>query len=81
MDIKRIKSNIWVDDYIIEFAYETKRRNKKTQKRVLTHISEKLATRDFWLWINTFNTDYEYRAMLNVEILSIEKINGRYVEL
>lgn len=81
MDIKKINSNIWVDDYIIEFSYETKRKNKKVQKRLLTHTTEKLATRDFWLWLNTFNTDNEYRAMLNVQILGIEKINGRYIAL
>lgn len=81
MDIKRIYSNIWIDDYIIEFSYETKRKNKKTQKRLITHADEKFATRDFWLWINTFNSENEYRAMLNVEILSVEKINGRYINL
>lgn len=81
MNIKKINSNIWVDDYIIEFKYETKRKNKKVQKRLITHATEKLATRDFWLWVNAFNTDYEYRAMLNVEILSVEKINGRYINL
>lgn len=80
-NIKKIKSNIWIDDYIIEFSYETKRKNKKVQKRIISHVNEKLATRDFWLWINTFNTDFEYRAMLNVKILSIEKVNGRYIEI
>lgn len=81
MEIKKIESNVWIDDYIIEFSYETKRKNKKTQKRSITHFNEKFATRDFWLWINSFNTDNEYRAMLNVQILSIEKINGRYINL
>lgn len=81
MEIKKIESNLWIDDYIIEFSYETKRRNKKSQKRLISHFDEKLAIRDFWLWINTFNTDNEYRAMLNVQILSVEKINGRYINL
>jgi hypothetical protein len=81
MDIKRIFSKIWVDDYLIKFEYDTKRKNHKEQTRRISHISEDLARRDFIRWIDVNNSDKPYRAMLNVKILSIEKENGRYITL
>ena len=80
-EIKKIKSNIWVNDFIISFKYDTKRNNHKTQKRIITTIDENMAKRDFWLWINVNNEDKPYRAMLNVNILSIAKGEGRYISL
>lgn len=80
-EIKKIKSKIWVDDFIIEFEYDTKRNNHKTQKRMITTTDKKLAERNFWLWINVNNEDKPYRAMLNVNILSIAKGEGRYISL
>lgn len=79
--IKKIKSKIWVCDYIVEFEYDTKRNNHKTQKRLITTIDKKLAERDFWLWINVNNEDKPYRAMTNVKILDIAKREGRYITL
>ena len=81
MEIKKIKSKIWVNDYVIEFEYYTKRNNHKTQKRMITTTDENLAKRDFWLWININNEDKPYRAMLNVNILSVVKGEGRYISL
>lgn len=80
-NIKKLKSQIWISDYIITFSYETKRHNHKEQKRMITTISRQFAERDFWLWINTINEDKPYRAMANVTILDIEEINGRYINL
>ncbi len=80
-EIKKLKSKIWVDDFIIEFEYDTKRNNHKAQKRMITTTDKKLAERDFWLWINVNNEDKPYRAMLNVNILSIVKGEGRYISL
>jgi hypothetical protein len=77
--IKRIRSKIWVDDFVIEFEYYTKRNNHKTQKRLITTTDPKLAERDFWLWININNEDKPYRAMTNVNILGIAKGEGRYI--
>lgn len=81
MKIKKIKSKIWIDDYTIKFEYETKRGNHKTQKRMITTTDKKLAERDFWLWINTMSEDEPHRAMLNVNILSVERGEGRYISL
>lgn len=81
MEVKRLKSKIWVDDYIITFSYITKRNNDKQQKRLITTISKEAAEKDFWLWVNVMNGDKPYRAMGNVKILSIVKENGRYIEL
>ncbi|GAA0122228.1 hypothetical protein [uncultured Clostridium sp.] len=81
MKIKKIKSKIWIDDYTIKFEYETKRGNHKAQKRMITTTDKKLAERDFWLWINTMSEDEPHRAMLNVNILSIERGEGRYISL
>lgn len=71
--IKSIKSRIDINEYIIEFGYETVRHNNKTQKRKVSNISKVKAIRDFWLWIQCFNEENPYRKMLNVKILSIEK--------
>lgn len=79
--IKKIKSKIWVEDYIITFAYKTKRNNDKQQKRMITTTSKELAERDFWLWVNVLNGDKPYRAMSNVKILFVANENGRYIEL
>lgn len=79
--IKKIKSKIWIEDFIITFSYKTKRNNDKQQKRIITTISKELAERDFWLWVNTLNEDKPYRAMSNVKILFIAKENGRFIEL
>lgn len=81
MEIKTIPSMIWVNEYNIKFKYETKRKNSKEQIRKITQIDKKTAERDFWLWIQNFNEEKPYRAMLNVEILSIDKVSGRYIEI
>ena len=81
MEIKKIKSQIWISDYVITFEYDTKRHNHKKQQRVITTINKHYAQKDFWLWINTINEDKPYRAMANVTILDIEEINGRYINL
>lgn len=78
---KKITSKVWIDDYKITFSYETKRKNKKEQTRVVTQTEQKAAERTFWLWINIENEDRPYRAMSNVKILDIVKTNGRYIEL
>ena len=80
-DIKKLKSHIWINDYVITFEYDTKRHNHKTQQRAITTISKKYAERDFWLWINTINEDKPYRAMANVKILDIAETNGRNINL
>lgn len=79
--IKRLKSKIWVDDYIITFTYKTKRNNEKWQKRLITNVNKESAVKDFWLWIQVNNGDKPYRAMTNVKILDIAKENGRYIEV
>lgn len=38
--IKSIKSRIDINEYIIEFGYETVRHNNKTQKRKVSNISK-----------------------------------------
>ncbi|MEG2918859.1 MAG: hypothetical protein RR851_13100 [Clostridium sp.] len=81
VEIKKIKSEIWVDDYIIHFEYDTKRNNHKSQSRIITTTSEDLCKRDFYKWKMINNEDKPYRAMLNVKILSIEKCEGRYISL
>lgn len=79
--VKKIKSKIWVNDFTINFEYDTKRGNHRAQKRVITTTDENMAKRDFWLWIQTNNNDKPYRAMLNVNILSIAKGEGQYISL
>lgn len=81
LKIKRIKSEIWVNDYIVNFEYDTKRNNHKTQSRMITTTDEELCKRYFYTWIMVNNEDKPYRAMLNVKILSIEKGEGRYISL
>lgn len=79
--VKKIKSKIWVNDFTINFEYDTKRGNHRTQKRVITTTDENMAKRDFWLWIQANYSDKPYRAMLNVNILSIAKGEGQYISL
>lgn len=81
MELKKIKSKIWVNDYTISFEYDTKRNNHKTQERIITTIDEESAKRDFWIWSDINNTDKPYRAMANVKILDIAKGEGRYINL
>jgi transposase len=80
-NIKRIFSKIWVDDYLIKFEYDTKRKNHKEQTRLITQINKEAAERDFIIWMDVNNSDKPYRAMLNAQILSITKTNGRYITL
>lgn len=79
MQIKKIPSRIWVNDYIIKFKYVTKRNNFKEQSRVISQIDKNMAARDFWIYIQNFNEKMPYRAMLNVEILSVVENNGRFI--
>lgn len=81
MELKKIKSKIWVNDYTISFEYDTKRHNHKTQERKITTTDEESAKRDFWIWLDINNTDKPYRAMANVNILDIAKGEGRYISL
>lgn len=81
MEVKKIKSRIWVNDYTISFEYDTKRNNHKNQQRVITTTDEELVKRDFWLWVQVNNEDKPYRAMTNVKILDIAKGEGRYISL
>lgn len=81
MELKKIKSKIWVNDYTISFEYDTKRNNHKIQERIITTIDEESAKRDFWIWSDINNTDKPYRAMANVKILDIAKGEGRYISL
>ena len=39
--VKKIKSKIWVNDFTINFEYDTKRGNHRAQKRVITTTDEK----------------------------------------
>lgn len=80
-EIKKIKSKIWVNDFIFEFEYDTKRKNHKTQRRLITTVDKESAEKDFWIWIQANNTDKPYRAMANVKILDIVKGEGRYISL
>lgn len=80
-NIKKIQSTIAINEYVINFSYETKRGNKKEQKRSIKALDEENAKTNFMIWLMTYNEDFSYRAMLNVKILSIEKINTSYITL
>lgn len=79
-DLKSIPSRIWIDTYYIKFKYTTKRKNEKEQVRKIKQLNEDTAKRDFWIWIQTMSENEPHRAMLNVNILSIEKISGEFIE-
>lgn len=79
-DLKSIPSRIWIDTYYIKFKYTTKRKNEKEQVRKIKQLNEDAAKRDFWIWIQTMSENEPHRAMLNVNILSIEKISGEFIE-
>ena len=81
MQIKKIPSRVWINDYVIKFKYLTKRNNMKEQLRVISQIDKNMAIRDFWIYIQDFNEKMPYRAMLNVEILSVAENNGRFIEI
>lgn len=80
-DLKNIHSRIWIDTYYIRFKYTTKRKNEKEQVRKIKQLNEDAAKRDFWIWIQTMAENEPHRAMLNVNILSIEKVSGEFIEL
>lgn len=79
-DLKNIHSRIWIDTYYIRFKYTTKRKNEKEQVRKIKQLNEDAAKRDFWIWIQTMAENEPHRAMLNVNILSIEKVSGEFIE-
>lgn len=80
-NIKRIPSKIWMEDYIIKFEYDTLRKNHKEQERLITQTTEESAKRDFWIWLDIMKEKEPQRKMLNANILSITKTNGRYISL
>ena len=79
--MKKIYGNLYVKDYAIEYSYETKRKNKKTQIIQITHISKEMAQRDFWIWISNLNELKSYRSISNVKILDIQESGGEYINL
>ena len=79
-DLKNIHSTIWIDTHYIRFKYTTKRKNEKEQVRKIKQLNEDAAKRDFWIWIQTMAENEPHRAMLNVNILSIEKVSGEFIE-
>ena len=79
--IKSIPSRIWIDTFQIKFEYETKRKNKKEQIRELKQLNQEAAKRDFWIWIQSMSEKEPHRAMLNVNILSVDKVSGEFINL
>lgn len=81
MEYKSIPSEIWVNTFLIRYSYETKRKNKKEQIRKIKQIDESKAKIDFWHWLESMAEKEPHRAMFNVNILSIEKVNGEFIKL
>lgn len=78
--IKKIPSRIWINKYNINFEYETKRGNRKSQERYIKQVDKDTAERDFWMWIETMKEKEPHRAMLNVNILSITYVGGKLIK-
>lgn len=72
-EMKLITDKIKAYLYKVEFQYQTKRHNWKTNYKtlVLNTIDEDEAKFKFLEYINEFNNKYPYRALLNVKILNI----------
>lgn len=79
--IKRIKSDIYIAKYLIEYEYETVRKNKKTQKRTIIQTSKEKAEAYFWIWVHGTNEKDPVRRISNVKILEINDIGGETIEL
>ena len=81
MEYKKIKSRISVNKFEIEFEYDTKRGNHKSQKRVVLQNDEEAVKRDFWIWLETMREKEPHRAMLNANILSVVNVGTELIEL
>lgn len=79
--IRKIKSSIYIGKYLIEYEYETIRKNKKTNKKIVIQTSPENAEKDFWLWLNKTNEKEPMRRVSNVQILGINVIGGINIEL
>lgn len=79
--IRKIKSSIYIAKYLVEYEYETIRKNKKTNKKIVIQTSAENASKDFWLWLNNTNESTPSRRISNVQILEINAIGGVNIEL
>lgn len=78
-NIRKINSKINMNIYHLEFEYMTKRGNFRSQTLEIKGITQKGAEESFWLWLWNFNENNEYRAYLNVSILSVREIGNTLV--
>ena len=72
-NIKSVSTKIAIPLFVVEFEYDTRRGNHRTQKRKVVQITEEDAAKSCMEWISTNNTNEPYRAMLNAKILSVVK--------
>lgn len=79
--IRKIKSTIYIGKYLVEYEYETMRKNKKNNRKIVVQTSAENAEKDFWLWLNNTNEKEPLRRISNVKILGINVIGEAKVEL
>ncbi len=74
--IKRIPTKVEIVECVIEFCYETQKTGYyRKQKRKIRETSKEMCISAFKLWAES------QRTMANVDILAVEEINRRVIEL
>ena len=78
---KLINRDLKHEVFQVVYSYKTKRANLKENHKYVVSEDSTDATYKFVEYINEFNKEYPYRAILNVKILKVKSVGNLIISI